>query len=159
MTYGSLWPVGVSSQPVTYGLFPGLFDLLLQVIGVVGLIYDMWLFVTFWCIFQSMTCPILICLFGQIDDMWLTVNLFYNRTKVWQVTCCDIVFFYSYICMTHGSQWAIGVHLKQYKIGLFFKNNVVFTGSPVRSPVTSEDFTTTRVITRFQYIQDPPPIT
>ena len=28
--------------------------------------------------------------------------------------------------------------------------------SPVRSPVTSEDFTTTRDITRFQYIKDPP---
>ena len=104
---------------------------------------------------QSMTCPRLNGLFGQIYDMWLTVNLFYNHTKVWLVTGCEIVF-YSYICMTHGSLWALGVYLKQYKIGLFFKNNVVFTGSPVRSPVISEDFTTTRDITRFQYIQDPP---
>ena len=34
----------------------------------------------------------------------------------------------------------------------YFKHNCVFTGSPV----TSEEFTTTRDITRLQYIKDPP---
>ena len=52
---------------------------------------------------QSMTCPWLNGLFGQIYGMWLPVNLFYNRTKVWWVT--------RYICKTHGSLWALGVYL------------------------------------------------
>ena len=99
---------------------------------------------------QSMTCPRLNGLFGQIYDMWLTVNLFYNHTKVWRVTRCDIVF-YLYICMTHGSLWALGVYLKQYKIGLFFKTMSSSQGvqSGVQSPrktsplhVISPDFNT-----------------
>ena len=98
----------------------------------------------------SMTCPRLNGLFGKIYDMWFTVNLFYNRTKVWLVTGCEIVF-YSYICMTHGSLWALGVHLKQYKIGLFFKTMSSSQGvqSGVQSPrktspvhVISPDFNT-----------------
>ena len=38
--------------------FPGLCNLLLQFLGVVCLIYDMWLIATFWCIFP-------------IHDTWL----------------------------------------------------------------------------------------
>ena len=158
MTCGSVWPVGVLSQSVTRGLFPGLCNLVLQVLGVVGLIYDMWLILTCWCIVPicdmwliswsvwsfvtSYWCSlpnlwhVALCdLLVYFPNPWPVQDLmvylvkymtcgslwtcFYNHTKVWRVTCCDFVF-YSYICWTHGSLWALGVYLKQYKIGLFF---------------------------------------
>ena len=40
------------SQSMTCGSFPGLCNLVLQVLGIVCLIYDMWLTVSCWCIFS-----------------------------------------------------------------------------------------------------------
>ena len=45
----------------TWRGFPGLCNLVLRVLGVVGLLYDAWLIVTFWCIFP-------------IHDTWLSVT-------------------------------------------------------------------------------------
>ena len=121
MTRGSVWPVGVLSQSVTRGLFPGLCNLVLQVVGVVGLIYDMWLIVTCRCIVP-------------ICDMWLiswsvwsfVTSYWCSLPNLWHVALCDLLVYFPnpwpvqdlmvYLVkyMTCGSLWTCFIIIQKY---------------------------------------------
>ena len=89
MTCGSLWPVVVFCQSMTRGSFPGPCNLVLQGLCVVGVISDMWLIVSCWCIFS-------------IHDTWFfswSVKSCVTRSwcswpNLWRVAHCELLVYF-----------------------------------------------------------------